>query len=242
METQRTTDYSMFRAMTGNRMVSEARVKKIMDSIMEVGWISNPILINEKNEVIDGQGRLEALRRLGMPVEYRVVPGLTVRECRALNETTSWHNPEYIKSWSDTGNESYKRLWQMMTMYNIDARTIFRLINRYWTIDQVKRGEFVLEKLEFGKALKRLPIFSAYMGALKRFGGHAGAKKVAVFFLVEGDYPHQDIVNMLTTCDIADISTSSTERLLQTIEETYNKYKRDDNRIYPLEDYRRKQK
>lgn len=243
METLTTTDYSIFKTMEGNRSVPETRVKKLMDSIQEIGWVSQPILVNENMEVGDGQGRLEALKRLGLPVEYRIIKGLNIRQCRVLNSAnTSWDSREFIKSYADAGNEHYKRLWQLMTMYGVDARTVMRLGNIYFDIGQLKRGEFVFERLAFGKACKRLPIYCGYMGALKRFGGHGGAKKVAVYFLIEGSYPHDNIVNMLTTCDISEISTVSTERLLQTIEETYNKYKRDDNRIYPLEDYRRSQK
>ena len=65
-----TEDYSVFQKLNGNRDVLESRKNKIMESILERGWIRNPIVVNQKFEVIDGQGRLEALQELKMPVEY----------------------------------------------------------------------------------------------------------------------------------------------------------------------------
>lgn len=62
-----TDKYSIFRRLSGNRDVKEARVKKIMRSIEKVGYIPNPIIVNENMEVVDGQGRLEAVKRLGLP-------------------------------------------------------------------------------------------------------------------------------------------------------------------------------
>ena len=77
----RTTDYSLFKRLEGNRNVLEIRVKRITASIKKVGWIQNPVIVNEKMEVIEGQGRLEALKRLGMPVDYIIVPGIGLDEC-----------------------------------------------------------------------------------------------------------------------------------------------------------------
>ena len=65
-----TKDYSIFKKLTGNRSTELERITKICDSIREVGYITSPILVNENMEVIDGQGRLEAFKELGIPVEY----------------------------------------------------------------------------------------------------------------------------------------------------------------------------
>ena len=76
----RTTNYGMFRRLLGNRDVTEARISKIVNRIEENGYIESPIAINEKYEVIDGQGRLEALKRLKMPVDYYVVEGAGLKQ------------------------------------------------------------------------------------------------------------------------------------------------------------------
>ena len=96
----RTSDYSVFNIMTGNRDVPEIRVRKIKDSIQKNGYIFNPIICNEKMEVVDGQGRLEALKRLGLPVEYIVHPGLTVSDCIVMNAYCRKLTTSYATRWS----------------------------------------------------------------------------------------------------------------------------------------------
>ncbi|MBQ2600753.1 ParB N-terminal domain-containing protein [bacterium] len=67
----RTTDYDKFKTLDGNRTVEKSRVNKILKSINDNGYIHCPIIVNERMEIIDGQGRLEAVKQLGIPVEYK---------------------------------------------------------------------------------------------------------------------------------------------------------------------------
>lgn len=104
-------DLSVFKIITGNRTVEPARVKKIKGSIKTIGMIDAPIVCNEKMEVIDGQGRLQACRELGKPVPYIIVQGLTIDHCRAMNlNQTNWSGRDYIRSYASEGNENYIRL------------------------------------------------------------------------------------------------------------------------------------
>lgn len=84
-EIQRTNNYYMFKRLEGNRFVDPKKVNKLKKSIDEVGYISNPIIVNEKMEVIDGQHRLEALKELGKPVEYIVQKNLDIKEVLFMN-------------------------------------------------------------------------------------------------------------------------------------------------------------
>ena len=244
-EILRTTDYTIFKHADGNRPVDERRVMKIINSIQTVGWVTQPIIVNEKMEVIDGQGRLAALERLKMPVDYVIQKGATIRHAQMMNASnTSWNNRDYVKSYAEAGQKSYQRLLQMMTMYDVDVRTVLRLINKSTNagvLRMLKTGEFFMSNEEFGRGLKRLPYFSAYMKAMKRFGGNANVKKKVVFYLVDhGGYPHQQIIDALTKCSPDDVICSTDERLIMSIEDVYNKFKREDKKIYLLADYRRK--
>ena len=42
----------------GNRITSVGRINKIKRSIMQVGYITSPILVNENMEIIDGQRKI----------------------------------------------------------------------------------------------------------------------------------------------------------------------------------------
>ena len=244
-EVLQTTDYSIFKRLEGNRSVDEKRVQKIMNSIKEIGWAKQPILVNENMEVIDGQGRLEALRRMDMPVEYIVQEGGKIRHSQVMNESyTGWGSVDFVKSYAENGNKSYKRLQQMMDMYGVDVRTVLRLMNISTNsayLHMLKTGEIVVDNQAFGKGLKRLPIYSAYIKCMKRFSGHSNIKKKVIFFLIEhGGYPHQQFIDALTKCNPDEVNCGSDERLIMSIEDVYNKFKREDKKIYLLTDYRRK--
>lgn len=244
METMTTTDYSIFKRLPGNRDVSEVRVQRIMDSIESVGWVSNPILVNENMEVIDGQGRLEALKRMKLPVEYHVIPGANINHCRAMNDVNKpWYGREFIQSFAETGDEGYKLLWQCMTQFSVDARTVLHLAGKRDSQEKkIKSGELLFTRQDFGKALTKLPIFSAYWKALKRFTGHGLMKKKVSYFLTlhVPSYPHTRIVEALMTCDPNEIYCTSDERLIDCIEKVVNKNQRGENRLNLLMDYRSK--
>lgn len=110
-----TNDYSIFHALVGNRPVVRARAAKIAASIKSNGYILNPIIVNDKYEVLDGQGRLEALKELDMPVPFIVVHG-GIKECIALNASnTNWSMLDYINTYADQGDENYIRLRNLIS-------------------------------------------------------------------------------------------------------------------------------
>jgi len=97
-----TQDYDKFRKLNGNRSVLDGRVNGIVKSIQERGWIRNPITINEMWEIIDGQGREEALKRLNMPVEFVVSEGATIADCIALNiKQKNWGILDWVSCYAE---------------------------------------------------------------------------------------------------------------------------------------------
>lgn len=106
-----TKDYKMFKKLLGNRFVEERRVKRLMDSINKIGYLNSAIIVNEAMEVIDGQTRLEALKRLNLPVYYCIHKGAGIEECLMLNiKQQNWTIDDYAKSYAEQGNENYIKL------------------------------------------------------------------------------------------------------------------------------------
>lgn len=113
-----TFDYDAFCKLNGNREVLERRKNAIIQSIRERGWIRNPIVVNEKMELIDGQGRFEALRELCMPIQYVIAEGATIDDCIALNiKQNNWQTLDYVKCYADIGNMAYKVLYRLVNDY-----------------------------------------------------------------------------------------------------------------------------
>lgn len=155
-----TKDYSIFRRLVGNRDIPESRISKIVESIQTIGWVHNPIIVNEKMEVIDGQGRLTALQRLKMPVEYIIAEGVGNKECIYMNmNMVNWKLPDFIKSYAEQGNENYQRLLGLMEKYangNLDiiSTAVYRVSKSKHR--DIKQGILQLTEEQAKAAIPRL--------------------------------------------------------------------------------------
>ena len=155
-----TNDYSIFKRLPGNRDIPESRISKIVESVQSIGWVHNPIIVNEKMEVIDGQGRLTALQRLKMPVEYVVAPGAGNKECIYMNmNMVNWKLPDFVKSYAEQGNENYQRLLSLMERYangnlNIISTALYRISKA--KLRDIKEGTLQLTEEQYKAAIPRL--------------------------------------------------------------------------------------
>lgn len=106
-----TNDYSKFKLLEGNRPILERRKQRIRKSVRSHGQIHIPIIVNEKMEIIDGQGRFEVFKEMGLPIYYVIVNGLKLEDCVALNSVNGiWTLQEYVDCYAMMGNENYIRL------------------------------------------------------------------------------------------------------------------------------------
>lgn len=170
-----TKNYGAFKRLDGNRMVSRARVDKIKKSIQKVGYVTNPIVVNEKMEVIDGQGRLQALMEMDIPVAYIVVNGIGIEECRAMNERqTNWQTVDFIDSYAESGIWSYTVLRDAYLKHerlglNVVISSFTGLMR---SISQdVRSGEFTTDVDTAKKASERLDYFEKLEDVLHKCGG-----------------------------------------------------------------------
>jgi hypothetical protein len=107
----KTDDLSIFKAIDGNRVPNLQHIKRLADSIRVYGMKCNPILINEKMEVIDGQHRLMAAKEVGTFVYYIILNGYTLNEVHTLNlNQKNWTKKDYMEGYANMGIESYIKL------------------------------------------------------------------------------------------------------------------------------------
>ena len=172
----RTDDLDSFKDLKGNRTVDKGRVKKILLSMQKNGYIHSPIIVNENMEVIDGQGRLEALRQLGLPVEYVMFKGLTISDCIVLNaNTTNWSIMDYIESHADRGNNNYKFLLHLLSKYKEFGLTV--VINAITgssgnngkVMRSIKNGDFKCSGEQYERADELLGYAMRFLKTIKNF-------------------------------------------------------------------------
>ena len=245
----KTHDYTIFKKLNGNRDVDEKRVKGLMKSIEKIGWISNPIIVNRKMEVIDGQGRLEALRRLGLPVEYHIVDNANLDNCRTMNSNnTAWKTNDYIKSFADSGNKDFQRIQYLMNYFDITLDILMMAAGKTdgssRAYHRIREGSQTFDESNYITASRRLNVHKKYRPAFKRFGGRVRTDDAVIMYIIKYGETHQDtvdhdkIVDALEKCAPKDIHPESFERLLESVQNVYNYNKTKKNRLYFYEEYR----
>lgn len=191
-----TKDYSIFKRLVGNRDIPESRISKIVESIQTIGWVHNPIIVNEKMEVIDGQGRLTALQRLKMPVEYIIAEGAGNKECIYMNmNMVNWKLPDFIKSYAEQGNENYQRLLSLMEKYaggNLDiiSTAIYRVSKSKHR--DIKQGTLQLTEEQAKAAIPRLEFIKPILEKIderKLPGSLVTLMQTLIYYF---DYPEVD--------------------------------------------------
>ena len=248
-----TTDYSKFRKLKGNRDVEPASVRMLVNSIKQIGWISNPIIVNDKMEIIDGQTRFEALKKLGMPIEYNVVKtpnGLNV--CRVMNNRVKkWNTGNYVDSYAETGAQDYRRIKQLMEYYDVsldvvalakDAKTKLHG-NSGKDYRKMREGNLEFSECDFVEASRILSIYVKYRKIFERFTGRTNNKDRAIMYIIHygekyGTVDHDKVIECLDKCDPKTIYNTSFDRLLESIQNAYNYNKAKKNRLYFYEEYR----
>lgn len=106
-----TADLSVFKILEGNRNINLGNVERLVKSIEENGFLQMPIIVNENYEVIDGQHRLMAARKLNSIIYYHKVNNYDLKTAIVLNRNQSnWSISDYIKSYCDLGYKDYIKL------------------------------------------------------------------------------------------------------------------------------------
>ena len=126
-----TDDYSMFNIHTGlNRFVSPNKVSMLIKEIQKVDLLpNNPILVNEKYDIIDGQTRFLAAKELNKPIYFTIKSGITLDIAPSLNMVQKpWKHEDYILHFETKGNEHYKYLHEAYKRTGINISTLSNLL------------------------------------------------------------------------------------------------------------------
>jgi len=120
-----TTDYDVFRFRPDNRRIKENI--KLRESLKRVGILS-PVVVNEKMEIIDGQGRVTLAIKLKIPVPYLIKQGFCKREIIELNTSGNrWDIVDFIETYAMEGLEEYEKMLILLDRYNVPPSTLVNI-------------------------------------------------------------------------------------------------------------------
>ena len=235
----KTTDYGKFKILGGNRAVKKARVVRILASIDKVGYRMSPIIVNSRYEVIDGQGRLAALKERNLPVYYVIDADAGIEECRMLNiGMANWGMMDFIESYASGGAADYLALVPFVREYtDLGIDITLTVCGGAYTgpgPEKVKSGNFKMARsnVESAEWLER---FRTTKEALRSFGGTPRQLFGAMMFAVERCNADKtrlfDKVNGIPEGSIAGLP-SSLIGSCRLLEEVYNNHLGRASRIY----------
>lgn len=237
-----TRNYDMFRKLLGNRDVTEQRIEKIKYSIENVGYVLNPCVINSKNEVIDGQGRIEALKRLGLPVHYVIDKNAGLEQCVQLNiNGTNWNTIDYINSYVAQDNENYINLKKLIDAFpdiNIDV-IAYAITGRVMGSEKkqkskklgcrnnIANGRFVCTEKEAREANAKLKYLNDFIQIAKsnnKKGSPIYLLKAVLFAAFYTDADKEQLYNKMFNYQQMLIPFHNMREALSSISEIYNYY------------------
>ena len=155
---KKTNDYSIFKRVQGNRNPNKAHIKRLIDSFSEDSSCIkyNPILVNEDFMVVDGQHRLEALKKAELPVYYVMAEGIGLIETQMLNKLSKpWSPMDYAKSYAELGNKHYEAYISFKHEYKLNHDVLMRYLSldNPITAEMFRSGKFKAQNLEQSKDL-----------------------------------------------------------------------------------------
>lgn len=159
-----TKDYSQFKFKKGNRLISKTPVLRIARSIEKHNMLSsNPIIVNSKKEVVDGQHRLKAAEKLGVEIYYITIDTDSITDVHLLNANMKvWSSRDFIQSYIELGKEDYKVFADFLERWDIPFSAALVLLGnengeRGRGIHQLfKEGEFTIKSLEFAETIAEI--------------------------------------------------------------------------------------
>ena len=238
--TYQTEDYSIFKRLDGNRSVKALRVSKIRKSIENAGYIFNPIVVNEKYEVIDGQGRLEVLKMLELPVDFVISEGAGIEECIALNaSSTIWCMKDYIESFCELGFEDYIRFNELLQEYpELKLNTVGTIASGIATLPtrQIKDGNLKISEENLPQIRRDLDVAKCLAPLFARANGTKDYYIYAAVFAVRNG---ADLDRLAAVINKSVINPAPNVReALLNLSDMYNKNLKNINkRIFLYETY-----
>ena len=169
-----TKNWSKMTFLADNRDIDDGDVKRLAESIKNEGQLQ-PIVLNEKWEIIEGQHRVHACQLLDIPILYVISAGATIKHVIIMNNNQkSWRNKDYLKCFSHKNHKNsaeYKKIGAFMKEYGLNFSISINLLAGNETKKSsftgsgtarkaFKEGNFQIKDLQkaekYGSQLKRL--------------------------------------------------------------------------------------
>ena len=188
-----TSDYSIFVLSEMNRV--PGHYKKVLQSIKENDYTKyQPILVNNKMEIVDGQNRFLACQELGLPIHFIVSETINIFAAADINRASkNWNSMDYVQHYAKRGRESYIELLDVCAKYDQKLSVVQqfgKITNNHKSAAEcVKAGDFQFKTdVDIDGFFNHVKDFSDYYHFSKQ---DKFVKAVLRLFLTEGYKPEK---------------------------------------------------
>lgn len=236
-----TYDYGKFKKMDFNRKTGEVRIQKVIESFKE-GEVLNPIIVNKRFYVGDGQARFEAKKRLERPIQYVIDDRVTIEDCRRMNRfNTPWGAHDFAVSYAESGKNDYHRLLAICDEQNISISLALRLANKG---SAGKQNSVYDGTLKFSSDdMEQVRNCMILANELKKVSAYT--KRLGQAFYISclvcqqtNGFDQARMIKNFEKCRSSFVAVANLEGMLKEFSRIYNKYGKSSEKLY-FEDYMR---
>ena len=222
-----TTDYSIFSVLENNRGIDKKHVDELVISMSEK---LTPFIIPVTNDykIIDGQHRFEALKKMGLPINYYINSNYDELDMIRLNRTQkNWTNYDYLNYWlkkyENTQNNNYQIYLEFINEYkclHTIALTVLCLNNDRKYHNQFKDGTMNIKDITLShNVMQELQIINKYFDK-------AIIKKSFILAYLQckkkNDFKFSQFISQISNYPQALTNQVGTKKFVENIEYIYN--------------------
>ena len=221
----KTKDYSKFKSKEGNRNLNELHLKRLTESVKENDLLhANPILVNQKYEIIDGQHRFNVCRNLGKAVHYIKVKGLGLSDIQILNANSkNWKLEDYVSGYCEMGLPEYCYFKNLLNKNDIGIGGLLSMFavgsNSGSAISDLKNGNLRLDYKTRGL------IILEWINGWEQYYQNANRRNFILaltqLYNVKG-YSHEKMMHKIKYQSAKLVDCTTTKTYLALLEEIYN--------------------
>lgn len=164
-------DHSIFRFLDFNRKTTSKGIAMIADSMIKHGYLVPAQVFKFPNNpflwVGDGQHRVIAAKRCGLPVKFMINEINSIEEAVSLaailnSSSTSWSSKVFLSVWSNLNIREYVKFKDIQEKYGYSITTLLHAYTGKESniafkkgelkFNNEKKGDIVIEQLENMKA------------------------------------------------------------------------------------------
>jgi hypothetical protein len=222
-----TTDYFLFKSLSGNRKKNIIHLNRLKKSIKE-NYLFTVIIVNESYEIIDGQHRFDVIQELALPLHYIICKGYGLNEVQVLNANSkNWTADDFMNGFCDLGYKNYTEYRSFKLKYEFNHKDCMLLLtgnDSGQTYKDFESGNLIIK--DYSEAERRadlILLIGKYYSGLRRSNFIRAMSQL----FNKKEFVFSELLNKISLQPHSLVDCTTTKQYLSLIEEIYNYRRRE---------------